>query len=165
MRRWFAGLIAALSVAAFFSAPPVTADAGTTPIGKIGQPLRVEFKGIIADITVGPPMLAAIPPGFGYPPRPPRQQVWRSQVTVTAVRVPNPWIMSKTFSFRGVTGTGDSYLPRTNDAPDDLQFALQNAPQGSTVSGGVWWDCYRDLVSTVVLISPQSGFHLGQWSM
>ena len=163
MRRWFAGLLAALSIAAFFSAP--AAHAGDSPIGRLGDTLRVEFKGIVADVTVSNLAPSPIPPGFGYAPRPPRQQVWRVQVTVNAVQVPNPFIMSRAFSFRGVTPTGDAYQARTTDAPDDLQFALQNAPQGATVGGGVWWDCYRDLVSNVVLINPQSGFHLAQWNV
>ena len=40
-----------------------------------------------------------------------------------------------------------------------------NAPPGSTVSGGVWWDCYRDLVSNVVLLDKITGQHLAQWNV
>ena len=69
---------------------------------------------------------------------------------------------SPTFSFRGVTSTGDAYLPRNSDAPDALQYAMQNAPQRSTVGGRVFWDCYRHLVPTVVLINPRTGEHLAQ---
>jgi hypothetical protein len=29
----------------------------------------------------------------------------------------------------------------------------------------VFWDCYRDLVSTVVLINPRTGEHLAQWDL
>ncbi|HEY5151185.1 MAG TPA: hypothetical protein VIJ23_15470 [Mycobacterium sp.] len=43
--------------------------------------------------------------------------------------------------------------------------ALQNAPQGSTVGGRVFWDCYRDLVSNVVLVNPRTGEHLAQWNL
>ena len=64
-------------------------------------------------------------------------------------------------SFRGVTQTGDQYVPRNTDAPDALQYALLNAPRGATVSGGVWWDCYRDLVTNVVLIDAKTGFTSG----
>ena len=163
MYRWFAGLLAALSIATFFSAP--AAQAGDAPIGRLGDTLRVEFKEMAVDVTVSNLAPSPIPLGFGYPPRPPRNQVWRAQVTVNAVQVPNPFIMSRAFSFRGVTPTGDAYQARITDAPDDLQFALQNAPQGATVGGGVWWDCYRDLVSNVVLINPQTGFHLAQWNV
>jgi len=48
---------------------------------------------------------------------------------------------------------------------DDLQRALQNAPAGSTVSGAVFWDCYRDLVSNVVLLDKATGYHLAQWNV
>jgi hypothetical protein len=34
-----------------------------------------------------------------------------------------------------------------------------------TVGGRVFWDCYRDLVSTVVLINPHTGEHLAQWNL
>ncbi len=30
------------------------------------------------------------------------------------------------------------------------------------VHGGVWWDCYRDLVSNVVLVDKETGIHLAQ---
>jgi hypothetical protein len=42
---------------------------------------------------------------------------------------------------------------------------LTNAPAGSTVSGGVWWDCYRDLISNVVLLDKITGQHLAQWNV
>ena len=29
----------------------------------------------------------------------------------------------------------------------------------------MFWDCYRDLVSTVVLINPRTGEHLAQWDL
>jgi hypothetical protein len=29
----------------------------------------------------------------------------------------------------------------------------------------VWWDCYRDLVSNVVLIDKKTGYHLAQWNV
>ena len=57
------------------------------------------------------------------------------------------------------------YEPRNSDAPDALQYAIQNVPAGATVNGGVWWDCYRDLVSNVVLVDKVTGFHLAQWNL
>lgn len=39
--------------------------------------------------------------------------------------------------------TGDAYEPQRTDEPDDLNYALRNAPQGSTVNGAVYWDVYR----------------------
>ena len=116
-------------------------------------------------MTVTAVVPSDVPPGFGYPPHSPRQQLYSTTVAVHAVAVPNPSVMATMFSFRGVTPTGDAYLPRNTDAPDALQYALQNAPQGSTVGGRVFWDCYRDLVSTVVLINPRTGEHLAQWNL
>jgi hypothetical protein len=29
----------------------------------------------------------------------------------------------------------------------------------------VWWDCYRDLVSNVVLVDKITGQHLAQWNV
>jgi hypothetical protein len=156
-------LLTALTVAAGLTAAP--ASAVESPIGRVGQPLRVEFEGIIADVTVLSVDPAPIPPGFGYPPRPPRNQVWRANVVVHPIKVPVPYAMAITFQFRGVTPTGDAYEPRNTDAPDALAVALTNAPAGSTVSGGVWWDCYRDLVSNVVLIDKITGEHLAQWNL
>ena len=64
---------------------------------------------------------------------------------------------ASSFVFKGVTPTGDAYEPRNSDAPDALQYAMLNVPAGATVNGGVWWDCYRDLVSNVVLIDKMTG--------
>lgn len=168
MRRWFVSLIAALAVmtgaTGTIGLAPAAA-AGEAPIGRIGDTLRVSFKGLVADVTVHNVEPSPIPPGFGYPPRPPRQQVWRANVTVHAVAVPTPYAMDITYQFRGVTPTGDAYEPRNTDAPDALQYALLNAPAGSTVSGAVWWDVYRDLVSNVVLLDKITGQHLAQWNL
>ncbi|ODQ85407.1 hypothetical protein [Mycolicibacterium holsaticum] len=163
MRRWLVLLIAAFSAAAAVVAAP--ASAATTPIGRLGETLRVDFEGLVADITVHSVTPSPIPPGFGYPPRAPRYEVWRGQITVHPIAVPTPYAQALTYQFRGVTPTGDAYEPRNTDAPDSLQRALNNAPAGSTVSGGVWWDCYRDLISNVVLIDRVTGKHLAQWNV
>lgn len=163
MRRWFVGLVSVMVVVGALLAPP--AAAGDSPIGRLGDTLRVTDGNIVADVTVVNVLPSDIPPGWGYPPRWSRQEVWRAQVIVTAVSVPAAYSMSSKFSFHGNTQTGDSYLPRSNDAPDLLQVALLRAPQGSTVSGGVWWDVYRDLVSNVVLIDAKTGDHLAQWDL
>ena len=169
MRRWFSILLAASavlgsSVLGAGPAAPLAGAAGTV-IGRVGDTLRVQNGNVIADVTVLAPVLSEIPPGFGYPPRSPRRQVWKSQVAVQAVQVPNPYVMAASFWFRGVTLTGDAYEPRNSDAPDALQYGLQNAPQGSTVAGWVYWDCYRDLVTNVVLVDKQTGTRLAQWNM
>jgi hypothetical protein len=163
MRRWFVLLIAAMAAVAGFMAAPATA--APTPIGRLGETLQIKFKGLVADITVNSLAPSPIPPGFGYPPRPPRHEVWRGQITVHPIQVPTPYAQAITYQFRGVTATGDAYEPRNTDAPDALQYALNNAPAGSTVSGGVWWDCYRDLITNVVLIDKISGVHLAQWNV
>lgn len=163
MRRWFVLLIASVTAAAGLMAAP--ASAAPTPIGRLGETLQIKFKGLVADITVHGLAPSPIPPGFGYPPRAPRYQVWRGQITVHPIQVPTPYAQAITYQFRGVTATGDAYEPRNTDAPDALQYALNNAPAGSTVSGGVWWDCYRDLITNVVLIDKISGVHLAQWNV
>ncbi|HEY7051164.1 MAG TPA: DUF1942 domain-containing protein [Mycobacterium sp.] len=163
MRGWFVGVFALMVTVGGLLAPP--ASAGDSPIGHLGDTLRVTDGNIVADVTVVNVLPSDIPPGWGYPPRWPRQEVWRAQVTVTAVSAPAPYSMGKKFAFRGLTQTGDAYVARNTDAPDDLQLALLRAPQGATVSGGVWWDVYRDLVSNVVLVDPMSGQHLAQWNL
>ena len=44
MRRWFLGLFAVMVVAGALVAPP--ASAGETPIGSLGDPLRVRRRAI-----------------------------------------------------------------------------------------------------------------------
>jgi hypothetical protein len=163
MRRWFVLLVAMLAVAAGLTAAP--ASAVDAPIGRLGETLRVQFKGLVADVAVTSIDPSAVPPGFGYPPRAPRYQVYRANVTITPVQLPTPFAMAITFQFRGVTPTGDAYEPRNSDAPDALQYGMQAAQVGRTFSGGVWWDCYRDLVSNVVLIDKITGEHLAQWNV
>lgn len=163
MRRWFVLLVAVMAVAAGLTAAP--ASAVTAPIGRLGETLRVQFKGLVADVAVTSIDPSDVPPGFGYPPRAPRYQVYRANVTITPVQLPTPYAMAITFQFRGVTMTGDAYEPRNSDAPDALQFGMQGAAVGRTFTGGVWWDCYRDLVSNVVLIDKVTGEHLAQWNV
>ncbi len=163
MRRSFALLIATLAALGGLLAPP--ASAATIPIGRLGEPLRVEFKGLAADVTVNNILPSPVPPGFGYPPRAPRYQVFRADITITPVQVPTPYAMAITFQFRGVTPTGDAYEPRNSDSPDALQYGMQTARVGQPFSGGVWWDCYRDLVSNVVLLDKITGTRLAQWNV
>ena len=72
MRRWLALLIAALAALGGLLAP--SASAASIPIGRLGEPLRVDFEGLVADVTVNNSCLRPPPPGFGYPPRAPRYQ-------------------------------------------------------------------------------------------
>jgi hypothetical protein len=163
MRRWLVLLVSALTMSgAVLAAPASAVDA---PIGRLGETLRVELMGVVADVTVHDVVPSDVPPGFGYPPRAPRYQVYRANVTIHVVDTPAPYAVGIAFTFKGVTPTGDAYEPRNSDAPDALQHTMLNAPTGATINGGVWWDCYRDLVSNVVLVDRKTGFHLAQWNV
>ncbi|HWS93931.1 MAG TPA: hypothetical protein VN306_16020 [Mycobacterium sp.] len=174
MHRWLSVLstvlVAAASVTALGIAAPV-AGAGDTPIGHIGDTLRVDTGKYIADVTVSSVAPCDPPPGFGYtrsgvPVKSfPGSTVDRADVTIRAIRVPNPFIMATDFSFDGVTPFADAYKPRPSDAPDALDNVLVNAPNGAVVRGGVYWDAYRDPVSNVVLLDRQTGQHLAQWNL
>lgn len=163
MRRWLVYLIATLAALGGVLAPP--AAAADIPIGRLGEPLRVQFEDMVADVTVANIVPTSPPPGFGYPPRAPRYQVFRADVTITPIQLPTPYAMAITFQFRGVTPTGDAYEPRNSDSPDALKLGMANARVGQTFSGGVWWDCYRDLVSNVVLVDKLTGVRLAQWNV
>jgi hypothetical protein len=163
---WLVLLIALVTAVGIGVAPP--AAAGEVPIGNLGDTLRVEFKGIIADITVHDVLPTDAPPGYtptGSPRWRDQGGPWRAPITVHVIQAPNPFIMSIAFAFDGVTPYADAYAPKNTDAPDALQYALQNAPPGSTVNGAVYWQVYRDLVTNVVLINPQTGTHLAQWNI
>jgi hypothetical protein len=166
MRRCFVVLIAMLAVLAGFVAPPASAD---TTIGNLGDTLRVNFKGIVADVTVHD-VLPVDPPPPGYiatgSPRWINQGgPWKALVTIHVIQAPTPFAMAKDFAFDGVTPYADAYLPKNTDAPDELQYALRNAPPGATVNGAVYWQVYRALVTNVVLLNRQSGEHLAQWNL
>jgi hypothetical protein len=183
MHRWLTALTAfvvallagiagvtVLSATATVVAMP-RAWAGDAPIGHIGDTLRVDTGTYVADITVSSVAPCDPPPGFGYtrsglPAKSfPDSSVVRADVTVRAVRVPNSFIMATNFSFDGVTPFADAYKPRPNDAPDNLDNVLGNAPQGAIVRGGVYWDAYRDPVANVVLLDRKTGYHLAQWNL
>ncbi|OCB17910.1 hypothetical protein A5644_22060 [Mycobacterium intracellulare subsp. yongonense] len=172
MRRWLvsvsAVLVAAASVTAVVPAP--RAWAGDAPIGHIGDTLRVDNGTFIADVTVSGVAPCDPPPGFGYTREGtykgfPGSTVERADVTIRAIRVPNPYIMATIFSFNGVTPNADAYKPRASDAPDALDNVIVNAPDGAIVRGEVYWDAYRDPVSTVVLLDKKTGYHLAQWNL
>jgi hypothetical protein len=166
MRRWLVLMVAGLAVmSGVMASPAPDAAAGNAPIGRLGDVLHVDYMGIIADVAVTSVDLSDIPPGFGRAPLGPRYEVYRANVTVHVIKAPNPYITSIVFDFNGVTPIADAYKPRNSDAPDDLRTALQNAPAGATVSGGVWWDVYRDLVTNVVLLDKVTGYHLAQWNL
>lgn len=167
MPRWFALMVSVLTVAAgLLAAPSAAADA--TPIGRIGETLRVDFKGIVADVTVHDVLASEVPPGWGWNGSPrwrAQGSPWRAPVTITTIEAPNPYVMALAFTFNGVTPYADAYPPKHTDAPNALEDALRNAPPGATVNGDVYWDVYRALVTNVVLVNTKTGEHLAQWNL
>lgn len=165
MHHRLIGLIATTAAVGAVLAPP--AWAVDAPVGHLGDTLRVTETDnkFIADVTVVSVEPSDVPPAFGYGPRWPNVRVDRGNVVVRPLQVPSPYYLSTVLSFNGVTLTGDAYVPKNTDAPDALQYSLLNAPSGSTVAGGVWWDCYRDLPSSVVLADKRTGMHLAQWNI
>ena len=156
-----------LAAVAGFVAPPASAEG--TPIGSLGDTLRVEFKGIVADVTVHDVLPTDPPPGYALTGSPrwrnARRPVEGAWSPSTRSRRPTPYAMAIAFAFNGVTPSADAYEPRNTDAPDALQYALQNAPPGATVNGAVYWQVYRALVTNVVLVDPVTGLHLAQWNI
>jgi hypothetical protein len=165
MRRCFVMMIAGMAVMAGLLVSPAPNASAVAPIGRLGEILHVDYMNVVADVAVTSVDLVDVPPGFGYPPRGPRYQVYRANVNVHMIKAPNPFITSIFFDFEGVTPIADAYKVRNTDAPDDLRAVLQNAPPGASVSGGVYWDVYRDLVTNVVLLDKVTGTHLAQWNL
>jgi hypothetical protein len=165
MRRWLVFLIAGIAVATGVLASPAPPASAVAPIGRLGDVLHVAYMNVVADVAVTSVDLVDVPPGFGRAPLGPRNQVYRANVTVHVIKAPNPYITSLFFDFEGVTPIADAYKPRNTDAPDDLRAMLQNAPPGTTVTGGVYWDVYRDLVTNVNLLDKVTGTHLAQWNV
>ena len=170
MSRWFAlvvCMLTALPVATGLAAPHAVATDGP-PIGRIGETLRIEDNGIVADVTVHDVLASEVPPGWGWNGSPrwrAQGSPWRAPVTITTIQAPNPYALTLAFTFNGVTPYADAYPPKHTDAPNALEHALRNAPPGSTVNGDVYWDVYRALVTNVVLTDTKNGQHLAQWNL
>ena len=167
MRRWLTLVLGVAALVGAGAMAPANADQDA-PIGRLGQTLRVVTDTIIADVTVHDVLPCEEPPGWtwtGTPRWRAQGAPWRAGVTVHAIRVPNPHQLAISFTFDGVTPNADAYVSKHTEAPDQLETALANSPAGSTVSGGVYWDVYRDLVTNVVLLDPKTGAHLAQWNL
>jgi hypothetical protein len=173
MHRWFVVVVTLIvPLAAILVAPEPRALAGDAPIGRIGDTLRVDYDDpaygrVVADVAVHEVLPAEIPPGWGYNGSPRWRfegTPWRSEVTVHTVRADSPSLLSLAFSFNGVTPLGDSYVSKHTDDTSTLDYTLTNAPAGSTVNGGVYWDVYRDPITNVVLLDKTTGHHLAQWN-
>lgn len=173
MLRWLLAvttLLAQLVVAPVASAGPTTSP--DAPIGRLGDTLRVSFDDetvglVVADVTVHDVVPSEIPPGWNWNGAPrwrAQGAPWRANVTVHPIKVPNPYALAVAFVFHGVTPGADAYPSKHTDDPTALDAVLTNAPQGSTVDGGVYWDVYRGLVTNVVL-TAKNGLRLAQWNM
>lgn len=173
MRRWWLALVALFIPMAATIAVAPQAAAQDAPIGRLGDTLRIEYNDpafgkIVADVAVHDVLPVDEPPGWGWNGTPRwRAQggPWRAGVTVHTVSVPNPYTLSVTLTFAGVTPGADAYASKHTDAPDSLENLLINAPAGATVDGGVYWDVYRGLVTNVVLLDKTNGTHLAQWNL
>ncbi len=163
MRRFFALLFAALTISGAVLASP--ASAVDAPIGRLGRDAagRAHGAGRRRDRARHPalrrPSRVRLSAARAALSGVPRQRHRPRRRDARAVRG-RPGVL-----FKGVTPTGDAYEPRNSDAPDALQYAILNLPAGATANGGVWWDCYRDLVSNVVLVDKKTGIHLAQWNV
>lgn len=173
MRRWWLALVALfIPIAATIAVAPHAA-AQDAPIGRLGDTLRIEYNDpafgkIVADVAVHDVLPVDEPPGWGWNGTPRwRAQggPWRAGVTVHTVSASNPYTLSVTLTFAGVTPGADAYASKHTDAPDSLENLLTNAPAGATVNGGVYWDVYRGLVTNVVLLDKTNGTHLAQWNL
>ncbi|MBY0442049.1 MAG: hypothetical protein K2Q25_07940 [Mycobacteriaceae bacterium] len=169
MHRWLVPLITVIAMTVV--AVP-HALAGDAPIGRLGDTLRVDTGNVVADITVSSVIPVPPPPGFGFQRAgnpvygsPVGDEVWRADVAIHTIKTPNPFQLATDFTFDGVTPVGDAYTSRPSDAPDALGYALANTPTGATVRGGVYWDVYRDLVTTVILLNKKTGAHVAQWNL
>src|SRR4051795_887810 len=134
MRRCFVLLVALLAAVAGFVAPPALAEG--SPIGNLHDTLRVNFKGIVADVTVHD-VLPVDPPPPGYEATGSPRWInqggpWKALVTIHVIETPTPFAMARWLSFDGVTPYADAYQPKNTDAPDELQRALATAPAGAT---------------------------------
>lgn len=57
---------------------------------------------------------------------------------------------------------GDTLRVQTNGMIADVTVG---SVLPSDIPGRMFWDCYRELVSNVVLINPRTGEHLAQWNL
>ena len=180
MHRRFSAITGLLAILTALVAPVTTSTAGATPtttpdapIGQLGDTLRIEYDSeaygkLVADVTVHDVAPVEIPPGWGYNGAPrwrAQGAPWRANVTIHPITVPTPYTLAASITFDGVTPGADAYVAKHTDAPDALDAVLVNAPAGSTVGGGVFWDVYRGLVTNVVLLSRVDGMHLAQWNL
>lgn len=159
MRRVLAMVFGMAMTIGLLAAP--AAQAVEAPIGKLGQTLRVEYNDFAADVTLNGIQPWFLPPGMD----PSRGIIWRADMTVHVVKSPTPFWLSLQLTYSGVTRYGDAYVSEHSDATDALETVLQNAPEGSTVTGAVYFDVYRDPITNVIVRSARTGIHLAQFNL
>ena len=89
----------------------------------------------------------------------------RADVTIRAIRVPNPYHHGHRFQLRRGHPVRRRLQAPGLRRPDALDDALVKRRPGAIVRGGVYWDAYRDPVSNVVLLDKKTGYHLAQWNL
>jgi hypothetical protein len=160
MRGWLAIVGGVVTTLALTLAPTASA-VGDAPIGKVGDRLRVDLGDTVADFTLNDVQPTFLQDGM----LPSRGIIWRADMTVHVIKAPTPFDMAIAITYSGVTPFADAYLSVHSAAPDGLENVLTNAPAGSTVSGAVFFDVYRDPMSNVIVRSKKSGDHLAQWNL
>ena len=167
MRRWLVFLIAVITAVGIGVAPP--AAAAGVPIGNLGETLRVEFKGIVADVTVhdvAPHRPAARLRADGLAalagPR------WPVACECHRARDPGAEPVHHVDRIRRSTAsppTATRTHRRTPTRPTPCSTRCRTRLQGRRSTARVYWQVYRDLVTNVILLNPQTGTHLAQWNI
>jgi hypothetical protein len=164
MRRRLAVVFGIMTTLAGVLAPTATAVVDA-PIGRVGDTLRLQYGGAVVDVTLNGVSPTVLQDGMD-PARFLGGTVWRADMTVHPITVPTPYFIATAFTYSGVAlSSGDAYPSQHSDAPDALETALTNAPQGSTVSGAAFFDVYRSPLSNIVVRSVKTGIHLAQWNL
>ncbi len=131
-RSWFAVLLTSLTAAVAIGIAPPSA-AAVTPIGNLGETLRVEFEDFVADVTVHDVLPAPVPPGWGWNGSPAlaraerpvaRQCDGARHLRTQSVQAGAVHHLQRRDPY------ADAYSSKHTDAPDVLEKVLLNAPPG-----------------------------------
>ena len=134
IRLAFSALIV---VMAFGLAPHATA--AETPIGNLGDTLRVQFDDFVADVTVHDVLPAEVPPGWGWNGSPrwrAQGSPWRANVTVNVIKAPSPYKLAIATTFRGVTPYADAYTSK-HTSPRITKCCITHVPSLSAGTGKI----------------------------
>ena len=97
-----------------------------------------------------------VPPGFGYPPRAPATRCIAptSSFTPSSAR---PVRHGHLVRLQGCHADGRRVRAKEHRCPRRAAVRDAKRARRRNRRGGVWWDCYRDLVSNVVLVDKKTG--------